>query len=864
MKHTFSGAAAIGSLWITLALAAHAAAPAISYQPRNQSVILHQRAAFGVIADGTVPFNYQWLKNGAPIAGATNDQIRIEHVEFPDEANYSVTVSNAEGSVTSTNAALAVRLPHAGDLDGTVATGGSIGNRVISIAVQPDGKVVIAGEFTNVDGLARGRVARLNADGTTDCTFMDGLAGVAGVVNSVALQTDGKILIGGQFTNVNGVVRSDLARLNKDGSLDTTFLNGLSGFYTVRDFDAMVSSVAVQNDAKIVVSGTFSTVNGVTCSNIVRLCTDGTVDASFHGNLAQPTFAMLLQPDGKILVSGRGTNTVIRLNQDGTFDCAWDLHSLFGNNGVLSMALEDDGNIIVGGACDCGYKGTPLPRVARILSNGGYQTNAFQGLPNLVSTVAVQGDGKVLIGGSMAGNGIALIRFNHDGTWDKAITLQALGFSNADIFSTAHQSDGKILIGGWIFGNRSSIARLNADDTLDNSFANSVPTTDAYVGSAIVQPDGRLLIAGDFSTVYGVPRHGIARLNPEGTLDATFGDALVSGQLVNNEVNSVSLQNDGKVLIGGNFLTVGGAAHGGIARLNADGTCDATFQASVLEQYNNPGIVYALIVQPDQKILIGGNFLTVNGEGHTNIARLNTDGTLDASFLAQAEGSTYLNVEQLVVQTDGHILLAGGFSKIDGENRQYFARLNPDGSLDEDFAPNLAGGIPAIVLQPDGKIITGRNRLNPDGTIDPTFTNSTYAGWMLLQEDGKIIEGGDTVTVRLNPDGSIDSSFQSDQIGIPLATLAGGGILIGGDLRRLWGDDHSPVLNPPTVGPNVVSVTWHAISNRTYRLQYTEDLLANDWTDLPGDVCATNDLAGKTDLTAGKANQRYYRLRQLQ
>jgi len=204
-------------------------------------VVLYERAAFGVIADGTAPFSYQWLKDGAAVAGATNDQIRIEHAQFLDEANYSVIVSNAEGSATSTNALLAVRLPHAGDLDGTFCTGGSIDNGVGAIAVQIDGKIVIAGDFTNVDGFSRGRVARLNTDGSTDVTFMDGVTGADLTVNSVAVQPDGKIVIGGQFTNVNGVARNLIARLNRDGSLDTNFLNGLSGIDSLRYPDVIRS-----------------------------------------------------------------------------------------------------------------------------------------------------------------------------------------------------------------------------------------------------------------------------------------------------------------------------------------------------------------------------------------------------------------------------------------------------------------------------------------------------------------------------------------------------------------------------------------------------------------------------------------------
>jgi uncharacterized delta-60 repeat protein len=849
MKNTFRGGIAIGLLWITSAVTTRAASPVISYHPRDQSVVLYQRAAFGVMADGTEPFSYQWLKDGAPIAGATNDQIVIAHAQFSDEGNYSVTVSNSDGIATSTNAALGVRLPHAGDLDGTFSTGGSIDNGVGAIAVQANGKVVIAGDFTNVDGFPRGRVARLNTDGSTDVTFMDGLAGADLTVNSVALQPDGKIVIGGQFTNVYGVARNLVARLNNDGSLDTNFLNGLSGIDSSRY--PSVNSVAVQNDGKILAFGDFTDANGVTCSNIVRFNPDGTLDSSFQGSLPQPVYAMLLQPDGKILVTGAVSNEVIRLNGDGAVDQSWNLVSLFGPGGVTRMALEGDGNIIVGGQCACGYKGTPLPVVARIFADGTYQTNAFAGVPSFVGLVGVQGDGKILVAG-LSG----LMRFNPNGSLDKTL------LSNAAIYSMARQNDGKMLIGGLISGNSIGIARLNMDDTLDGSFVTGTPTTDAYVGSATIQSDGKLLICGDFNTVHGVPRHCIARLNPDGTLDTAFGDALVTGDGT-AEVKSVSLLSNGKILIGGYFNKVGGAVHTGIARLNADGTCDASFQASLLNQYNNLGWVEVMTVQPDQKVLIGGKFLTVNGEGHTNIARLNVDGTVDDSFQAQVGNDAVTPLSEMVVQTDGKILISGGLGTVDGQPRQYFARINSDGSLDEAFAPELPGGIPAIVLQPDGKIITGTYRLNPDGSIDPSFAALDQRGLMLLQADGTILAGGAESVARLNSDGSLDNSFQCDVVAIPLATQPGNKILIGGDLRRLWGSDAPPVLKVPCSTRTNLNLSWHGISNRTYRVQFTENLLANDWHDLPGDICATNDIASKTDVTAGSANQRYYRLRQL-
>jgi uncharacterized delta-60 repeat protein len=559
-------------------------------------------------------------------------------------------------------------------------------------------------------------------------------------------------------------------------------------------------------------------------------------------------------------VSGGLSNTVVRLNPNGMFDTVWDMNPLLQNGGIRSLALESDGNIIIGGNYSA-FEENPHLVVARLYADGGYQTNGFQrifSLGGLVDSVGVQVDGKILVGGAMGDDGIALVRFNPDGTWDEDLREDSLGLTNVGIVAMASQQNGKMLVGGWIFGACSGIARLNEDGTLDEGFRGGSSVTDGSVNSVSVQPDNKLVIGGNFTAIHGVARYGVARLNPDGTLDPTFQIASVS------PVEATALQNDGKVLIGHFSYYVNSEIHPGIARLNTDGTLDNNFKTSVLDNFGNAGSVDSIIVQPDGKIFISGDFSTINGVAHTNVARLNSDGTLDGAFQAQVEGDATVNIDQMAVQNDGKLLMAGAFSTVNGEDHQHFARLNPDGSLDGTFAPPAFGGSgPEIVLQSDGKIITGQYRLNPDGSIDDSFRYAGSGGRLLLRNDGKIVEGDNNHILQLNSNGSIDSSFRSDQVGIPLALQSENRILIGGVLRRLFGSDFPAVLKNPKLTGNNATLSWHAISNRTYRMQYTGNLLTRDWQDLPGDVCATNDLASKTDATGSTANERYYRVLQL-
>jgi uncharacterized delta-60 repeat protein len=170
------------------------------------------------------------------------------------------------------------------------------------MAVQSDGRVLIGGYFTKVNGVARTNLARLNSDGSLDSSFLSGLAGPDAGVWSIALQGDGKILIGGYFINVNGVTRSYLARLNPDGSFDSSFLNGLAG----PDYDVL--SITFQSDGKVLIGGGFGSVNGRGQSGVARLNPDGSLDSSFApqlgGELNDQFSSLAVQTDGKILVGG--------------------------------------------------------------------------------------------------------------------------------------------------------------------------------------------------------------------------------------------------------------------------------------------------------------------------------------------------------------------------------------------------------------------------------------------------------------------------------------------------------------------------------------------------------------------------------
>jgi uncharacterized delta-60 repeat protein len=236
----------------------------------------------------------------------------------------------------------------------------------------------------------------------------------------------------------------------------------------------------------------------------------------------------------------------------------------------------------------------------------------------------------------------------------------------------AVQSDGKIFIsgdftkvGGLSGTARNYVARLNSNGSLDTGF--NPPDANGVVYSAVVQSDGKIIIGGSFTTVTGgspattTTRNRVARLESNGTLDTGFNPDASSNVL------AVAVQSDGKIIIGGNFTTVGGTPRNLVARLNSNGSLDDPgFNPNV------NGIVYSAVVQSDGKIIIGGSFTTVGGTARNYVARLNSDGSLDAGFDPNANEA----IRAVAVQSDGKVIIGGSFTTVGGTTRNRLARLS--------------------------------------------------------------------------------------------------------------------------------------------------------------------------------------------
>jgi|GEM_PF-1738272 len=651
------------------------------------------------------------------------------------------------------------RLNADGTLDYTFNPG--IGaNGITNMAIQPDEKILIGGTFDAYNGTTRNRIARVNADGTLDVTFNPGTgtgtssSSYYNVVNAIVLQSDGKIVITGGFDTYSSITRNGIARLNSDGTLDLTFNPGIGvGSY--------VNGITLQLDGKILIVGDFTTYNGV-----ARLNADGTLDLTFipgiaaSGSVASGSVNdVILQPDGKILIVGDFTSyngttrrRIARLNTDGTLDFTFN-PSAGANNSVETIALQPDGKILIGGAFTF-YNTIRRNRIARLDANGGRDDtfNPWEGANSSVLSIALQPDGKIIIGGVFtAFNDVIRNRIARLANLDN---FNPGTGADSEVRTISFQPDGKIFIGGDFTSyngtTRRRIARLNPDGSLDTTFNPGSGVNNA-VETMALQPDGKILIGGGYTAYNGTLRNYIARLNTDGTLDNTFNP----GTGPNSSVSIITLQPDGKILIGGDFSSYNGTTRNRIARLNTDGTLDITLNPSTGP--NN--IVNAITLQPDGKILIGGEFTFYNGTSRNHIARLNSGGTLDNTFNPGNGANSW--VETIALQSDGKILIGGWFSSFNNTSRGAIARLNADGTIDNTFNSGTGADdwIFDIALQSDGKVLLGggftnynskaRNhiaRVHSDGTLDSTFNPGTGANNILydvtIEPDGNILIGG--------------------------------------------------------------------------------------------------------------------------
>jgi uncharacterized delta-60 repeat protein len=869
----------------------------------------------------------------------------------------------------------------------TTSFGGTSGEAGRSVAVQGDGKIVVAGYSDNGTVKYDFALVRYQANGTLDTTFGAGGKVTASIGSgddqgySVALQRDGKIVVAGD--SYNGSNRDfALVRYLSDGSLDTTFGTGGKVITPVGIYDDSGQSVAVQSDGRIVLAGSSS--NGsIDDSDFALVCyrSDGSLDTTFGAGGKVTTdigsgsddsgHSVALQSDGKIVVAGSSYNgnnydfALVRYQANGTLD------TTFGNGGKMvtavggsidlgvSVVVQGDGKIVVAGDSGNGsgydfalvrYLGTTEPEIAveqpagnnlidgsttigfgNLALDGGSATRWFTvrnastailtglavsmhgwdasdftlgalgattlgpgesttfavsflpralGLrtaavyiasndadenpfyialagtgveaPDITSdlslpsgmvgapyrvTLAASGGAEPYTwtaysylppGLSLSSAGVVSgtpttvtnASFNvrvsgSDGLASSNVTFTltiiptldpgdldpsfgtggkvttAIGSADDYGYSVAAQSDGKILVAGYsVIGNyeKFALARYLADGTLDSSFGTGGKVTTSispyrdYGRTVAVQSDGKILVAGEFPSP-GYTSLALVRYETNGTLDTTFG----SGGKATNSFGfafygrTIMVQSDGKILVGGEASAH--CADFGLVRFLADGSLDGTFGSGgiVTTDFGTNSCDYpqGAALQPDGKILVAGYAPGINGTNGNDFAlvRYLVNGTLDTAFGNGAKVTTPIASgsggdlgRSVAVQSDGKIVVAGEFGSGDFVLVRYLA----DGTLDNSFGSggkvttainNYGGYARSVAVQSDGKIVVAGYcsngsdndfavaRYNTNGTLDASFgtggkmltavgPGQDYGRSMIIQSDGRIVVAG--------------------------------------------------------------------------------------------------------------------------
>ena len=280
--------------------------------------------------------------------------------------------------------------------DGTVRT----------LSLQTDGKLIVGGEFLNYNGSASPYLCRLQTDGSKDIGFNLGTS-FNGKIYASVIQPDGKIIVAGAFTTCNGIPVGRLVRLNTDGSRDTTFDTSIAAS------SGTIYGLALQIDGKVLVVGSFTKFNGITVNRIARILPNGDLDSSFvTGTGTTSTIDdVAIAPDGKIVLSGSfssfngNTNysKLVQLHSDGSIDTTFSIGAGF-DDAIEAIAVQSDGKILVGGSF-LNYNGMPQNRIVRLNANGTVDTSFLSGSGfNNGALHAIHSTSSgILVGGSFSG-----------------------------------------------------------------------------------------------------------------------------------------------------------------------------------------------------------------------------------------------------------------------------------------------------------------------------------------------------------------------------------------------------------------------------------------------------------------------------
>lgn len=514
-------------------------------------------------------------------------------------------------------------------LDFTPEAGISMPSGVLTMAAQKDDKILIGGIFSFGQTAHWQNVARLNANGTLDTTFA-GNPGPDRPVHQMAILPDGRAIIAGLFTSVDGLSRTGIARIFLDPPMSPSFVKHPISTNTVEGRNVRLSAAVAGTEPFV-----FQWLRG---NEIIPNATNSWLEVKDITKAEEGIYWIEAKNRLGSAMSDQATVSLIPATRDvARLDIGY-ARGEGANRSIYGQAVLPNGRRAIVGDFSA-FDGKLRPGLA-VLNKDGTLDDSFR--PTLTSGVSPQcvvagADGKLIVGAdtSMA---------------NPAIT---------------------------------GIYRFQPDGALDTNFTANIPRS--IISAILVQTDGKIVVGGRITSVNSIPRQSVARLNEDGSIDPTF-DATGTG--LKRRVHALLHLSDGKILIG---------AEDRILRVHLDGSLDVNIPLTITPTNAVAG-VRTMELQPDQKILIGGNFSGIGGVPRSSLARLNPDMTVDAEFhptvAGVPEGSIYIDgvylfVRDILVQPDRRILVAGTFTNLAGFRVPGIGRLEENGTFDRTFLPQI-------------------------------------------------------------------------------------------------------------------------------------------------------------------------------
>lgn len=619
---------------------------------------------------------------------------------------------------------------------------------IFSIAIDSNGDYYVGGLFDKYKNQSRNNIVKIKSNGDIDDTFNVG-TGFNGEVRKIKILSDGKILVGGNFSTYNSLTSWILVKLNVDGTIDSTFNQPTTNFGSIYD-------IITNSSDSIYLGGDFITYSGVAAQYIVKLNSNGTIDNSFSSfsGFNGTVTKILLDSSENLYVGGSFTsysgvsaNRIIKLLPTGEKDISFDNSTGFNTGTVNDMDIDSLNKIYAVGTFTS-YKGTSAVYMIKLNTDGSKDitfnnTSKFSTNNGTLRSVRIDPTGSIYFGGYFTTFGVTfvnnIIKLDSSGNLDGSFNFYGkMGYANAFVNTIQIDSNNDIIIGGKFFAYKQpsqlvSISTFNAakNNSFDPNYGLSVSVSlnTQSVRGLLKSSSNKFYVSGYFEnySLYNGNYRAIALLglNNDGSPDATI-NVNTGG---NGPISRIFQDSLGGIYLTGQFTSYKSVAVPRIVKINSDASIDNTFSRSGFQSTNDMVIDF----DTSNNLYVGGSFTTFSSQTNNYIIKILPNGFKDTSF----DNTTGFNnfVSDVKVDLNGKILVGGGFTSYKGNTENGIIRLNPDGSKDTTFdnSTGFNSNVSSIVLWGDkiyvcGPFTTYKNvqarniiRLNYDGSIDTTF-----------------------------------------------------------------------------------------------------------------------------------------------